>query len=94
MSGLSARAKVEALIDELGESWNEAVGSLLDMGEITQAQADQLYQVEERHPAVRALDGIAAKWENYRDQQEPIHGDDLPVPDEYQGEAPMPGDRW
>lgn len=28
-------------------------------------------------------------------RQEPIHGDDLPVPDDYaRGDAPMPGDRW
>lgn len=55
MTGLSARAKVEALANELGESFDEAVGSLLDMGEITQAQADRLLGGESATPLDQAV---------------------------------------
>ena len=48
---LTARQKALALVTELGEEWDEAVCSLLDMGEITQDQADRLLENPPRENA-------------------------------------------
>ena len=47
-----------------------------------------------RNPGDEYMDPGGTRWSLRDDPPDPPTGDDLPVPDEYANQVPMPGDRW